>query len=88
MAGDYDGDGQTDVAVFRPSDGGWYIVMSTQRQGVPVHWGGAERHSGARETTTETARRILRSSARPSGGWYILHVEHGTGRPGALGRPD
>lgn len=29
MPGDYDGDGITDVAVFRPSTGNWFILKSS-----------------------------------------------------------
>jgi hypothetical protein len=28
MTADYDGDGQTDLAVFCPSEGNWYIIIS------------------------------------------------------------
>ena len=28
VTGDYDGDGRDDIAVFRPSDGAWYLLQS------------------------------------------------------------
>ena len=36
---DYDGDHKTDIAVFRPSDGNWYIHNSSNGQFVTIHWG-------------------------------------------------
>ncbi|HQU84466.1 MAG TPA: M36 family metallopeptidase, partial [Pyrinomonadaceae bacterium] len=35
---DFDGDGKTDVSVFRPSDGNWYLLRSTAGFGS-VSWG-------------------------------------------------
>ncbi|MEP7212046.1 MAG: M36 family metallopeptidase [Acidobacteriota bacterium] len=37
---DFDGDGKTDVSVFRPSDGNWYLNRSTAGF-TSVHWGSA-----------------------------------------------
>jgi subtilisin-like proprotein convertase family protein len=35
---DFDGDGKTDVSVFRPSEGNWYMSQSTAGFGV-INWG-------------------------------------------------
>lgn len=35
---DYDGDGKTDVSVFRPSDGNWYLNKSTEGF-TSINWG-------------------------------------------------
>jgi hypothetical protein len=38
FTGDYDGDGQSDIAVFRPAEGNWYILQS--RDGaITKNWG-------------------------------------------------
>ena len=35
---DFDGDGKTDLSVFRPSEGNWYLNRSTSGFGA-IHWG-------------------------------------------------
>ncbi len=37
--GDYDGDGTSDIAVFRPADGDWYVLKSSDTTITGVNWG-------------------------------------------------
>jgi hypothetical protein len=36
---DFDGDGRTDLAVYRPSTGQWFILQSSTGTLVTVQWG-------------------------------------------------
>ena len=44
MPGDYDGDGKTDLAIYRPSSGMWYIRQSSTdyTTSVTYQWGLSE----------------------------------------------
>ena len=63
---DYDGDGDTDVAIFRPSNGGWYLkgIASVSWGGVP----GDVPVPGDYDGDGDTDVAIYRPS---NGGWYF-----------------
>ena len=64
VPGDYDGDGKTDFAVYRPSTGVWFILNSASFTRHVQQWGGLD-DIPFLGTTTAMARPISRSTGLP-----------------------
>ena len=72
VPGDYNADRRTEIAVFRPADGGWYL----QQSGAAVAWGrsGDIPVAGDYNGDGATDLAVFRTSDGVGGSWLIRNV--------------
>lgn len=86
---DFDGDGRTDVSVFRPSEGNWYLLRSTAGF-TAVNWGIATDvlAPGDYDGDGKTDFAVFRADANPaSPDFYILRSSNFTFTGASWGVP-
>lgn len=71
---DFDGDGKTDLSVYRPSEGNWYLNRSTSGFAV-INWGISTDQlvPGDYDNDAKTDVAVFRPTAGPGADFYILN---------------
>jgi Zn-dependent metalloprotease len=84
---DYDGDGRSDIALYRPTGGFWYLINSASGSVGAQQWGAPDDIPVAGDYDGDGKADI--TVFRPSTGmWYILNSASGSSRAQQWGAPD
>ena len=85
VAGDYDGDGRTDVATWRGSDNTWRILNSLNGATTNQSWGVKATDTAVQGDYDADGKTDIAVWRDATGYWYILKSSNGTTRAEAWG---